>query len=93
MEKNKLEIGGTRMANLSEVQKLLAEYSTCEVSEITPEKRLIGDLELDSFSLLDAVAACESRFHLSIPDSDLKLLDTVQDVLDYINANIKQGDG
>ncbi len=77
------------MTDLSEVRKLLAEYSTCEISEITPEKRLTSDLELDSFSLLDAVAACEDHLRLSIPDEDLRRLDTVQDVVDYINAKAK----
>lgn len=77
------------MTVLSEIQKLLAEYSTREAGDITPEKHLISDLELDSFSLLDAVAACENRFCLSISDKDLKLFDTVQDVVDYINATVK----
>lgn len=77
------------MTGLSEVQKLLAEYSTCEAGDITPEKHLISDLELDSFSLLDAIAACEDRFCISISDKDLKLFDTVQDVMNYINANVK----
>lgn len=71
----------------SEVVALLAEHSTAEPQEITPEKHLISDLELDSFSLLDTVTSFEDKFDISIPDRDLKLFDTVQDVVDYIEKN------
>ena len=43
------------------------------------------DLELDSFSLLDTVSVFEKEFSISIPDRDLRLFDTVQDVVDYVN--------
>lgn len=69
---------------LPEVIELLAEHSTVEREEITPEKHLISDLELDSFTLLDTVSDFEDKFDISIPDRDLKLFDTVQDVVDYL---------
>ncbi|MEG2189220.1 MAG: acyl carrier protein [Christensenella sp.] len=72
---------------LPAVATLLAEYSTAEPEDITPDKHLVSDLELDSFSLLDAMTAFEDEFGISIPDRDLKLLDTVGDVIDYIEAH------
>ncbi|CAK7023848.1 MAG: Acyl carrier protein [Desulfovibrio sp.] len=78
------------MTDLLEISRLLAEHSACDIEEITPDKSLVGDLGLDSFSLLDAALAFEDHFHIAIPDSDLHLLNTVQDVVDYINTHTKE---
>ncbi|MEA5004118.1 MAG: acyl carrier protein [Christensenella sp.] len=73
------------MVNLATVQNLLSENSPLSASDITPEKHLIRDLELDSFSLMDTVSSFEKEFDVTIPDRDLRLFDTVQDVLDYLS--------
>ena len=73
------------MAELATIRHLLAEASPVAQEDITPEKHLVKDLELDSFSLLDTVSAFEKEFSISIPDRDLRLFDTVQDVVDYVN--------
>ena len=74
------------MVDYIKVQSLLSENSPVDINEITPEKHLIKDLELDSFSLMDTVSSFEKEFGLSIPDRDLRLFDTVQDVIDYLTA-------
>lgn len=73
------------MVELATIRHLLAEASPVTEDEITPEKHLVKDLELDSFSLLDTVSVFEKEFSISIPDRDLRLFDTVQDVVDYVN--------
>ena len=69
---------------LAAVQQLLAMASPKEIEEITPEKHLISDLEMDSFGLMEVVMAFEDEFGGEIPDRDLRLLDTVEDVLIYL---------
>ncbi|WP_066645028.1 acyl carrier protein [Christensenella timonensis] len=78
------------MVNFVTVQKLLAENSPVDEGGITPDKHLIRDLELDSFSLMDTVSSFEREFDISIPDRDLKLFDTVQDVVDYLSEKQPQ---
>jgi len=73
------------MVDFNVVKKLLEKNSVCSAEEITPEKHLVSDLELDSFSLLDTVTDFEEAFHLMIPDRDLRQLGTVQDVMDYLS--------
>lgn len=75
---------------LPEVVALLAEHSPAEPEDITPDKHLISDLALDSFSLLDAVSSFEEHFDISVPDKDIRLLSTVQDVVDYLEENIEE---
>ena len=72
------------MVELERVQQLLAMASPTEIEEITPEKHLISDLEMDSFGLMEVVMAFEDEFGVEIPDRDLRLLDTVEAVLIYL---------
>jgi len=72
------------VVKLETVQQLLATACPYDAEEITPEKHLVGDLELDSFGLMEMVMAFEDEFNIEIPDRDLRLLDTVRDVLMYL---------
>lgn len=69
------------------VQSILANISLFEKEEITSQQELVADLELDSFTLLDAVLSLEAAFHINIPDKELRSFITVQDVVDYVEAN------
>lgn len=77
------------MVNLATVQALLADASATPPEEITPEKHLVRDLEMDSFTMLDTVLSFEKEFDIRIPDRDLRLLDTVQDIIDYLNRRLE----
>ena len=59
---------------LAAVQQLLAMASPVDPEEITPEKHLMRDLEMDSFGMMDAVLSFEREFGIEIPDRDLRLL-------------------
>lgn len=72
------------MVELEKVQQLLAMACPKEIEEITPDKHLVSDLEMDSFGLMEVVMAFEDEFGIEIPDRDLRLLDTVEDVLIYL---------
>ena len=72
------------MVELEKVQQLLAMASPREIEEITPEKHLVSDLEMDSFGLMEVVMAFEDEFGIEIPDRDLRLFDTVRDVMVYL---------
>ncbi len=74
------------MVDLSKVQTLLAMVCPKDPSEILPEKNLVQDLELDSFGVMEMVLQFESEFKIEIPDRDLRLMNTVQDVLDYLGS-------
>ncbi len=72
------------MVDLSTVQQLLATVCPHDPEEITPDKHLVSELEIDSFGLMEMVMAFEKEFDIEIPDRDLRLFNTVQDIIHYI---------
>ena len=76
------------MVDYSVIQQLIATACPHDVEEITPDKRLVSELELDSFGLMELVLAFESEYNIEIPDRDLRNFDTVQDIVDYIDHKL-----
>lgn len=72
------------MVELSVIQKLLATVCPRDAEEITLDKQLVNDLEMDSFGVMDMVIAFEKEFDIEIPDRDLRLFVTVGDIVNYI---------
>jgi acyl carrier protein len=57
--------------------------------KINPEAHLFKDLEMDSIDALDWFAAMHSEIGLPIIENELKMIRTVQDVIDYVVRNLK----
>ena len=66
------------------VKELLAEQMGIDEKLITPEAKLIADLELNSLELAEFILTCEEEFKVSIKDEDLKKLVCVKDIADYV---------
>lgn len=76
-----------------EVYDKVTEYLTSQFKippeKITPQAHLFKDLELDSIDALDWFAAMESQIGLPIVEKELKMIKTVQDVVDYVVRNLR----
>lgn len=59
------------------------------VSEINNTDRLDEDLGGDSLDLIETTMALEDEFGIEIPDEFAEQWITVQNVLDYIEKNVK----
>lgn len=79
------------MVELDRIRELLLTVCPCDPEDITEDKHLVRDLDIDSFGLMELVLDFEKEFHISIPDRDLRKFDTVGDVMSYIEQ--KQGAG
>jgi len=66
------------------IKKLLVEQMGIDEKLITPEAKLIADLELNSLELAEFILTCEEEFRVSIKDEDLKKLVCVNDIVKYI---------
>ena len=66
------------------IKKLLAEQMGIDEKLVTPEAKLIADLELNSLELAEFILTCEEEFGVSIKDEDLKKLVCVNDIAQYI---------
>jgi acyl carrier protein len=56
--------------------------------EVTLEASFIDDLGADSLDLVELIMAMEEEFGLEISDEDAEKIQTVQDVVNYINQHI-----
>ena len=52
-----------------------------------PESRFKEDLGADSLDLFELVMAFEDEFGVSIETDELEKMQTVQDIMNYIEAN------
>jgi len=79
-----------RKMNINQtVVDILADTVHRDPSEITPDRELVADLNLDSLEMVELATDLEDVFGLPIPDDDIDKLTTVGDVQTYIAANIK----
>mgnify|MGYP000456444113 FL=1 len=64
-----------------------------EIAEINPKKismasTLSRDLELESLDLVTLVSTLEKKFDVSVNDNDIKDLQTVGDIINYVKEHL-----
>ena len=70
--------------NFEKVCNIIAKQLDIEVSEITPDSRLIEDLHADSLDIVELVMDMEQEFDVEIPDDALSKMKTVGDFLAFL---------
>lgn len=69
------------------VRELVAAQLGIDEESIKPESNFKEDLKADSLDLFELVMSLEDECSVSIPSEELEKMATVQDVVDYIEAN------
>ena len=70
--------------NFEKVCEIIAKQLDVDVTTITKESRLIEDLHADSLDIVELVMDLEQEFDAEIPDEDLPKMQTVADILGYL---------
>ena len=70
-----------------ELRAIVAENLGVEESELTMETSFREDLEADSLDLFEMVMAVEEKYDVEIPSEELENLNTITDVIKYIEAH------
>lgn len=70
------------------VTEIIVEQLGVSAEEVTLEASFIDDLGADSLDLVELIMAMEEEFGLEISDEDAEKIQTVQDVVNYINQHI-----
>ena len=79
------------MENIEQrVKKIVAEQLGVNEADIKNESNFVDDLGADSLDTVELVMAVEEEFECEIPDEDAEKITTVQQAIDYVNANIKK---
>jgi acyl carrier protein len=70
---------------LDKVIEILSDFTTTDKDKITESSELIADLGLNSLDVVNIVVAFEDEFDIEIPDTKIKDLITVADIVQILN--------
>ena len=70
------------------VKKIVVEQLGVKDDEVTNAASFVDDLGADSLDTVELVMALEEEFECEIPDEEAEKITTVQQAVDYVNANL-----
>ena len=68
------------------IRDLIVEEVGVDADQVTMEASFKNDLNIDSLDLFEMVMALEEDFDVEIPSEDLEKMDTVGDIVAYIES-------
>jgi acyl carrier protein len=69
------------------VKEIICDYVEINEQEITPDSSLRYDIKATSFDLMNIAVAIEEEFGLTVPDSALPRIKTVNDIVNLLENN------
>ena len=72
-----------------QVKNIVAEQLGVKDEEVKNESSFVDDLGADSLDTVELVMALEEEFDTEIPDEQAEKITTVQQAIDFINAQTK----
>jgi acyl carrier protein len=71
------------------VKKIIVDQLGVKEDQVTPEAKFIEDLGADSLDTVELVMALEEEFGQEIPDEEAEKLQSVADVIKYVEDRQK----
>lgn len=71
-----------------QIIKIISEISEIPEKKINLKSNLIADLDLESLDLVTLISEIETKYNLEIPDKEIKKIQTVEDIVNYLNKNV-----
>ena len=69
------------------VKEIVVEQLGVSEDQVKPEASFVEDLGADSLDQVELVMALEEEFDIEISDEDAEKIQTVQNAIDYVEAN------
>ena len=69
------------------IRKIIAEQLGIDEADITEETRIADDLGADSLDIVEMLMSIESECGVAVPDDVVPSLETVGDVVKYVENN------
>ena len=71
-----------------EVIKIIASVAEVPEESINLNTNLIADLDLESLDLVTLVSEIEKKYELEIPDKEIKKIQTVEDIVNFLSSHV-----
>src|SRR3954454_24135931 len=75
------------------IVELTAQKAEVEPGRITPATHFVNDLNFDSLEIVELTMAVEDEVDVTVRDEDQDRLQTVGQVIDYLNEELTQDGG
>ncbi|WP_018291358.1 acyl carrier protein [Verrucomicrobium sp. 3C] len=72
------------------VKEMIVEQLGVNPEQVTPKAKFIEDLGADSLDTVELVMAFEEEFNVEVPDEEAEKLQTVGDVVRYIEEHVEE---
>lgn len=66
------------------ILEIIAAQFTMDVASLNPKMDFRDDLNADSIDLVELIMTMEDEFGIQVSDGDIKKLNTIEDVIDYV---------
>lgn len=66
------------------ILEIIAAQFTMDVASLNPKMDFRDDLNADSIDLVELIMTMEDEFGIQVSDDDIKNLNTIEDVIDYV---------
>lgn len=70
----------------SRVKEIIVEQLGVNADQVTPEAKFVEDLGADSLDTVELVMAFEEEFDVEVPDEEAEKLQSVGDVIKFIQS-------
>ena len=68
------------------VKDIIVDQLGVNADQVTPKAKFVEDLGADSLDTVELVMAFEEEFDIEVPDEEAEKLQSVGDVISYINS-------
>jgi len=73
------------MESMDRIKKIIVDQLGVDGSKITENSSFVDGLGLDSLDIVELIMAFEEEFDIEIPDKDAEKMETVGDVIKYLD--------
>ena len=75
------------MSVIEKVTQIIVDQLGINAAEVVPEANFIDDLGADSLDIVEFLMALEDQYGIEVPDEDAEGLQTVGDLVRYIEQH------